>query len=133
MFDEFASLSPSYRGLNYDCSRWREGLAVPPSRECGHPARNSTSAGKAHSGTCRRTGPVRRLASRRRAGAASSSRPSSRRPKELPDAEFPLVLNTGRVLEHWHTGTMTRRGYALDALEPAPFVEVHPTTSPGSA
>lgn len=46
--------------------------------------------------------------------------------KDLPDAEFPLVLNTGRVLEHWHTGTMTRRSYALDALEPTPFVEVHP-------
>src|SRR5262249_10513074 len=45
---------------------------------------------------------------------------------ELPDAEFPLVLNTGRVLEHWHTGTMTRRAQVLDALQPAPFVEVHP-------
>ena len=47
--------------------------------------------------------------------------------KDLPDAEFPLVLNTGRVLEHWHTGTMTRRSFALDALEPTPFVEVHPS------
>ncbi|MBX9580604.1 MAG: molybdopterin-dependent oxidoreductase [Gemmataceae bacterium] len=45
---------------------------------------------------------------------------------DLPDADFPLVLNTGRVLEHWHTGTMTRRSYALDALRPDPFVEVHP-------
>jgi formate dehydrogenase major subunit len=47
--------------------------------------------------------------------------------KELPDAEYPLVLNTGRLLEHWHTGTMTRRAAALDALQPGPFVEVHPT------
>src|SRR5205823_853036 len=46
--------------------------------------------------------------------------------KELPDAEYPLVLNTGRLLEHWHTGTMTRRAAALDALQPVPFVEVHP-------
>jgi formate dehydrogenase major subunit len=46
--------------------------------------------------------------------------------KELPDAEYPLVLNTGRLLEHWHTGTMTRRAVALDALQPEPFVEVHP-------
>ncbi|MEW6300920.1 MAG: molybdopterin dinucleotide binding domain-containing protein, partial [Thermodesulfobacteriota bacterium] len=46
--------------------------------------------------------------------------------KELPDAEFPFVLNTGRVLEHWHTGTMTRRAKALDAIEPEPFVEIHP-------
>jgi formate dehydrogenase major subunit len=47
-------------------------------------------------------------------------------PSELPDEEYPLVLNTGRLLEHWHTGTMTRRASALDALQPGPFVEVHP-------
>ena len=35
---------------------------------------------------------------------------------ELPDAEYPLVLITGRQLEHWHTGTMTRRSSTLDAL-----------------
>jgi formate dehydrogenase major subunit len=46
--------------------------------------------------------------------------------RELPDEEYPLVLNTGRLLEHWHTGTMTRRAAALDALQPEPFVEVHP-------
>src|SRR5262249_48110374 len=45
---------------------------------------------------------------------------------ELPDAEYPFVLNTGRLLEHWHTGTMTRRAAALAALQPGPFVEVHP-------
>ncbi len=45
---------------------------------------------------------------------------------ELPDADYPLVLNTGRVLEHWHTGTMTRRAQVLDALQPKPFVEIHP-------
>jgi formate dehydrogenase major subunit len=37
------------------------------------------------------------------------------------------VLNTGRLLEHWHTGTMTRRSQALHTLAPEPFVEVHPT------
>jgi formate dehydrogenase major subunit len=46
--------------------------------------------------------------------------------KELPDDEYPLVLNTGRLLEHWHTGTMTRRAVVLDTLQPGPFVEVHP-------
>jgi formate dehydrogenase major subunit len=46
--------------------------------------------------------------------------------RELPDREYPLVLNTGRLLEHWHTGTMTRRAGVLDALQPTPFVEVHP-------
>ena len=47
-------------------------------------------------------------------------------PDELPDAEYPFVLNTGRVLEHWHTGTMTRRARALDAISPEPFVEMTP-------
>jgi formate dehydrogenase major subunit len=40
-------------------------------------------------------------------------------PNEVPDAEFPMVLTTGRQLEHWHTGAMTRRATVLDALEPA--------------
>lgn len=39
-------------------------------------------------------------------------------PDEVPDIEFPMVLSTGRVLEHWHTGSMTRRAGVLDALEP---------------
>jgi formate dehydrogenase major subunit len=38
---------------------------------------------------------------------------------ERPDAEYPFVLITGRQLEHWHTGSMTRRATVLDALEPA--------------
>ncbi|VAV89106.1 Tungsten-containing formate dehydrogenase alpha subunit, partial [hydrothermal vent metagenome] len=47
-------------------------------------------------------------------------------PDELPDAEFPMVLTTGRMLEHWHTGAMTRRASALDAQEPVPVVSMHP-------
>lgn len=42
--------------------------------------------------------------------------------KELPDAEYPLVLNTGRLLQHWHTGSMTRRSFALDSIAPDPEV-----------
>ena len=38
--------------------------------------------------------------------------------KELPDDEYPFVLNTGRLLEHWHTGSMTRRASALDKIQP---------------
>ena len=45
---------------------------------------------------------------------------------DLPDAEYPLVLNTGRQLQHWHTGTMTRRSRALDAIAPEAMVEIHP-------
>ena len=47
-------------------------------------------------------------------------------PAELPDDDFPLVLNTGRMLQHWHTGTMTRRAKALDAIAPKALVEIHP-------
>jgi formate dehydrogenase major subunit len=39
-------------------------------------------------------------------------------PAELPDADYPFVLTTGRMLEHWHTGSMTRRASTLDAIEP---------------
>ncbi|MHC4923504.1 MAG: formate dehydrogenase subunit alpha [Planctomycetota bacterium] len=45
---------------------------------------------------------------------------------EQPDDEYPLILNTGRVLQHWHTGSMTRRSKALNSIEPYAFVEVHP-------
>jgi formate dehydrogenase major subunit len=45
---------------------------------------------------------------------------------ERPDAEYPMVLITGRQLEHWHTGAMTRRSGALDAIEPEPVASLHP-------
>jgi formate dehydrogenase major subunit len=45
---------------------------------------------------------------------------------ERPDRQFPFVLITGRQLEHWHTGAMTRRASVLDAIEPEPTALVHP-------
>jgi formate dehydrogenase major subunit len=45
---------------------------------------------------------------------------------EQPDAAYPMVLITGRQLEHWHTGAMTRRAGVLDALEPEPTCAMHP-------
>src|SRR5262249_15706337 len=45
-------------------------------------------------------------------------------PDEKPDAEYPFVLTTGRQLEHWHTGAMTRRASNLDALEPGAVASV---------
>ena len=47
-------------------------------------------------------------------------------PDEQPDADFPIVMSTGRLLEHWHTGSMTRRATVLDALEPTAEVHVSP-------
>jgi formate dehydrogenase major subunit len=48
------------------------------------------------------------------------------KPDELPNAEYPIVFITGRQLEHWHTGTMTRHSKVLDALEPNPSVFINP-------
>jgi formate dehydrogenase major subunit len=45
---------------------------------------------------------------------------------ERPDEQYPCVLITGRQLEHWHTGSMTRRASMLDAIEPDPVALVHP-------
>ena len=52
--------------------------------------------------------------------APSSCRPTSFPRPSGPDAEYPMVLITGRQLEHWHTGSMTRRARVLDAIEPEP-------------
>jgi formate dehydrogenase major subunit len=46
--------------------------------------------------------------------------------KELPSEEYPYVLNTGRLLEHWHTGSMTRRSFALDSIAPRAEAYVNP-------
>lgn len=49
-------------------------------------------------------------------------------PDEAPDAEFPMIMTTGRQLEHWHTGSMTRRASVLDAVEPEANCSLHPKT-----
>jgi formate dehydrogenase major subunit len=112
VFDEFAALAPSYTGLNH--ANLAGGGKVWPYQPEGSPADYIGELVLFHDRFPTPTGrgkfvPVEYAAA-----------------KELPDAEFPVVLNTGRVLEHWHTGTMTRRSHALDTLRPSPFVEVHP-------
>ena len=47
-------------------------------------------------------------------------------PDEVPDADYPMILTTGRVLEHWHTGAMTRRAGVLDAIEPEAIAHLAP-------
>jgi formate dehydrogenase major subunit len=49
-------------------------------------------------------------------------------PDEAPDADYPMILTTGRQLEHWHTGSMTRRSKVLDAVEPEANCSLHPKT-----
>jgi len=45
---------------------------------------------------------------------------------ELPDDEYPFVLSTGRILPHFHTGSMSRRSGALNAYVSEPYAEIHP-------
>jgi len=49
-------------------------------------------------------------------------------PDEVPDADYPMILTTGRQLEHWHTGSMTRRSTVLDGVEPEANCSLHPST-----
>lgn len=49
-------------------------------------------------------------------------------PAESPDSEFPMILITGRQLEHWHTGSMSRRSQILDSVEPEAFCSMNPRT-----
>ena len=47
-------------------------------------------------------------------------------PAEQPSSDYPLLLTTGRVLEHWHTGSMSHRSRVLEALSPESCVEISP-------
>ncbi len=107
IFEEFAGLTESYRGLTH-ANLGATGKLWP----CPDPA---TGDG------------IQVLFDQDFPSGRGKFVPADSLPaKELPDEEYPMVLNTGRVLEHWHTGSMTRRSKALDALEPEPFVEIHP-------
>lgn len=46
-------------------------------------------------------------------------------PDEVPDDEYPYILTTGRILFHWHTGTMTRKSPTLETQAPTPFIELN--------
>jgi len=106
VMDEIAALMPIYGGISHG-RLGTAGLQWPcPSPD--HPGTPILHMGQAARGRARFT-PV-------------SLEPAA----ELPDAEYPLVLTTGRVLEHYHSGTMTRRVAALDWLVPEAVIEVHP-------
>ncbi|MFT3775216.1 MAG: molybdopterin-dependent oxidoreductase [Minicystis sp.] len=109
IFDEFVSLTHEYRGIDYDIIGATGRLWPAPDRATEDGIQILFDDGFP---TPDKRGKL----------VPCEFQPA----REPPDDEYPFVLNTGRVLEHWHTGTMTRRSYALDALAPAPFVEVHP-------
>jgi formate dehydrogenase major subunit len=106
LFQEIRDLTPAYAGLTYE--RIREvGIQWPCPNE-DHPGTRFLHAGKFAR------------------GLALLSPIAYRPPAEEPDAEYDLVLSTGRILEHFHTGSMTRRSRLLDALVRAGHVELHP-------
>jgi formate dehydrogenase major subunit len=109
IFDEFAALTSSYHAFDYD-NLGATGKLWPntdPEHDDGPVVLFSegfpTANGRA------RFVPVKWTAA-----------------PELPDETYPLILNTGRLLEHWHTGSMTRRARSLDAIEPEARVYLHP-------
>ncbi len=104
--DEIAELTPIYGGITYD--RLEKGALQWPCPDREHPGtpylhkgRFSRGLGKFH---------------------AVEFIP----PKELPDEEYPLVLTTGRILQHFHTGTMSRRTDVLDKLVSVGAIEMNP-------
>jgi formate dehydrogenase major subunit len=109
VFDEFTALTTNYQGLTY-ANLGENGKLWPcadPVKEDGTQIlfgdRFPTESGKGRFVACR-------------------YQPAD----ELPDEEYPFVLNTGRVLEHWHSGSMTRRSFALNEIEPSAFACMHP-------
>ena len=108
VFDEFTSLTKNYQGLTHENLGATGKLWPCPDPEAGD-------------GTQILFGDAFPTASGRGKFVPCPFRGGH----ELPDDVYPFVLNTGRILQHWHTGTMTRRSYALNALEPEAFAAVN--------
>lgn len=105
IFNELASVTPIYAGMRHE-RLISEGLQWP----CPNPD---------HPGT-----PILHVGKFSR-GLGKFNIVTANDPAEQPDEEFPLILSTGRVLYHYHTGTMTRRSEPLAWVEPGDYVEVN--------
>ena len=109
VFDEMRHTMPSIGGITWDRLEREHGVTYPCEKE-GDPGE-----------------PVVFVDDFPREGGRARFVPADLIPAaERPDAEYPMVLITGRQLEHWHTGSMTRRASVLDAIEPDPVALVHP-------
>ncbi len=106
IMEETARLSPLYGGISYERLE-DEGLQWP----CPHSDHPGTSI--LHVGRFTR-------------GLGHFSPVEQMPPDEQTDEEYPLILTTGRVLEHWHTGTMTRRVSGLERLVPEERIRMNP-------
>ena len=106
IFEEMARLTPSYAGMSH--ARLQSGGLQWPCPTPDHP------------GT-----PILHV-ERFTRGNGLFSAVDYRPPAEMTDADYPFILSTGRILFHWHGGTLSRRSAGLDWLAPAAEVEIHP-------
>jgi len=106
IFDEMRSLTPSYAGITY--KRLENGGVTWPCPNEDHPGTPILHMGKFSR------------------GLGKFSAIEYREPAELPDEEYPLMLTTGRVVAHYHTGTMTRRCWGLNGTHPEESLEINP-------
>jgi predicted molibdopterin-dependent oxidoreductase YjgC len=109
VMDEIARVTPSWRGVSHARLDGTGGLQYPVD-DSTHPGTAFLFDDEFPTGD----------------GKASFYPVEFLPPAELPDDEYPFFLNTGRQMYHWHTGTMTRRSFALDARESTPTVELNP-------
>lgn len=115
------------RGVTYE--RLRETPVQWPSADVDGPARNPVrylNDGVSQELTVRPDGSVPRLAFPTPGGRAVFHARPHLPPAEMPDEDFPFVLNTGRLQHQWHTLTKTAKISRLNRLDPGPFVEIHP-------
>jgi formate dehydrogenase alpha subunit len=107
IFAEIREVTPSYAGISYQRLNELGSLQWPCPTE-DHPGTKYL-----HSGKCAR--------------GLGLFKPAVFKPSaELPDAEYPLIMTTGRVLYHYHTRTMTGKVEGLNAMSPESFVEINP-------
>ena len=105
IFEEISSATPIYHGMSH-IRLLGDGLQWPCTDE-EHPGTPILHVGKFSR------------------GLGKFNAVSANDPAEMPDEEYPLVLTTGRVLYHYHSGTMTRRSKPLDWREPRGYVEIN--------
>jgi len=109
VFTEISEVTPSYHGMNYARLNRPEALHWPcPTTE--HPGTPIL-----HIGKCSHPD-----------GLGVFHAIEWKAPAEVPDAEYPFVLTTGRCIWHWHTGSMTRRSKHLDEEVPTGWIEINP-------
>lgn len=107
---EISSLTPSYGGINYERLE-EEGGIQWPCPDVNHPGTPFL-----HNGKFAR-------------GKGSFGPAEFQPPAELPDKEYPYIFVTGRHLYHYHTGTMSRRSYGLEAIRPEAYLEINQKTA----